>query len=54
MNTPLPRPHKGTPFLALGCAFLPIGIATRQPALLAIGLTFLGIALILFVRGPKP
>ena len=54
MNTPTPRQRSIGPFLALGCAFLPIGIATKQPAFLIIGLAFLAFDIAQTVRKPKP
>jgi len=41
------------PFLALGCAFLPIGVATHQPTFLILGLVFLAMAAT-SARRPKP
>lgn len=53
MNSTKPPLRTTAPFLAIGLAFLPISIATRQTAFLVIGLAFLTIALVLLVKGPK-
>lgn len=54
MSTPSPHQRSGAAFLVIGCAFLPIGIATHLPALWIIGLVFMLAGTARSMRAPKP
>lgn len=50
----IPWCSRATPFRTLGIALLPIGLASREPALLIVALACLGMARAVPPRAPTP